>query len=529
MTKKRSMKRALLSSVMSIILCFTMLLGTTFAWFTDSVSSTRNTIQSGNLDIALYYTKSLDDVEWKEVTSETKLFDENALYEPGYTEVVYLKVVNEGSLALKYQMATSIFDEKAGVNKDGGTFYLSECLNAGAATVGGPWPDAWLSYMPDLTSRENVQAWATGKLGETLKVKSGSTYASEHYLWPEGSEYQSEHIVAIGIYMPETIGNEANHKTAEEGEASDKYQPCIDLGINVIATQNTYESDSFDNQYDKDAAYPEVAEVVNVDGNDKAAVLAAIDKAEAGDIVRLSADTTIAGSSASDKLTIEKAVTLDLNGYTLTTECGWGGIDVKGGASIINGTINHTGNTAAIKVFKAEKLENLTINVTETDGKTKGGIVVQNGDSSVGSIKNVTITGATNGIECYRSTSDNAIGRLEGVKIDASENGIWLNGAGTIGKIYDCEIKGGNIGINAYLANVWSISLDIEKSEITGGVSGIDIWDEAATNTGSTVTFNYDDETVFSGDTNTIKVTLQEEITCTINGEEQDTPCNIVK
>ena len=70
----------------------------------------------------------------------------------------------------------------------------------------------------------------------------------------------------------------------------------------------------------------------------------------------------------------------------------------------------------------------------------------------------------------------------------------------------------------------WHISLDIKNSKIIGGNYGIDIWDEAATNTGSTVVFNYDDESTFTGATSDIKVTLQDEITCTINGEKVEPP-----
>ena len=263
----------------------------------------------------------------------------------------------------------------------------------------------------------------------------------------------------------------------------------------------------------------DVRPVVMVEGNDKDAVENAIEKAESGYKVTLTENVTIAGNAS--KLIIDKDIVLDLNGYTITTEGGWGGIDLKGGASIINGTINHTGNTAAIKAFAVDKIEDVTINVTATEGKIKGDIVVQNNsDNYVNTIKNVTITGATNGIECYCSIKNPAIGTIENIKIDATENGIWLNGAGVIGKISNSEIKGGNIGINAYVANLWNIALDIENSTISGGVSGIDIWDEAETNTGSTVTLIYDDATTFKGDMNNIKVTLGEEITCTINGEE---------
>jgi hypothetical protein len=113
---------------------------------------------------------------------------------------------------------------------------------------------------------------------------------------------------------------------------------------------------------------------------------------------------------------------------------------------------------------------------------------------------------------------------------NATKNGIFLNGAGRIGTISNCKISGGNIGINAYLANLWHISLDIKESEISGGTgSGIDIWDEGATNTGSTVTFNYDAVSKFVGGAHNIKVTLQEEVACTINGVKQEAPCTFYK
>ena len=345
------------------------------------------------------------------------------------------------------------------------------------------------------------------------------------------------HPVIYKVYLDPhvDIDPEGNWAWVENGTVTPVVWNSNTNGNPVIyVSAYAVQKEGFNTVYDAYKAYQaqwgdngaEWAETVKVSGADKTAVVNAIADAKDGDIIVLSADTTIAGANATDKLVIEKAVTLDLNGKTLTTECGWGGIDLKGGASIINGTIKHTGNTAAIKVFQAERIANVTIDVTETAGKTKGGIVVQSGDSYLGSIENVTITGATNGIELYRSTNEAAIGSMKNVTIDATANGIYLNGAGKIGTISNCKINGGSIGINAYLANLWHIALDIENSEITGGVSGIDIWDEAATNTGSTVTFNYDSASTFAGGTNDIKVTLQGEITCTINGAAQTTPCD---
>ena len=130
MTKKRSTKRALLMSALALLLCVSMLVGSTFAWFTDSVVSGNNKIVAGNLDVVLQYKTDWDD-DWADVTETTKLFKEGALYEPGYTEVVYLRVANAGSLALKYQLALNIVNEKGSTNVNGEAFNLSDHLEIG--------------------------------------------------------------------------------------------------------------------------------------------------------------------------------------------------------------------------------------------------------------------------------------------------------------------------------------------------------------------------------------------------------------
>ena len=124
--KIKSTKRALLMSVLSLLLCMSMLVGTTFAWFTDSVTSGKNTIQSGNLDVELYYSDKAAG-PWTKVTSSTDIFGYN-LWEPGYTKVAYFKVVNEGSLALKYTLTADVYSETPGINKDGKNFLLSDYL-----------------------------------------------------------------------------------------------------------------------------------------------------------------------------------------------------------------------------------------------------------------------------------------------------------------------------------------------------------------------------------------------------------------
>ena len=105
-TKKAS---KLIGSLLAIVTCFTMLIGSTFAFFTDSSVSGSNVIQSGNIDLGVEYT--LDGEEWKDLDGATDLF-QKGLWEPGHTEVVALKIKNQGSLAIKYVANINIVKEK---------------------------------------------------------------------------------------------------------------------------------------------------------------------------------------------------------------------------------------------------------------------------------------------------------------------------------------------------------------------------------------------------------------------------------
>ena len=96
-------KRSLLNSCVSLLLCFVMLIGTTFAWFTDEVTSANNIIKGGKLDIGMHW--SIDNSDWKnaEGVNAKPVFDYDN-WEPGYTEVRYIKVTNDGNLAFQFQM-----------------------------------------------------------------------------------------------------------------------------------------------------------------------------------------------------------------------------------------------------------------------------------------------------------------------------------------------------------------------------------------------------------------------------------------
>ena len=202
----------------------------------------------------------------------------------------------------------------------------------------------------------------------------------------------------------------------------------------------------------------------------------AISNANEGETVQLLRNVEY---TASKTLTIEKKITLDLGGYTLTTSGKFGGIIAKGNCSIINGTIHHTGTVAAIKAWNVERFEDLKIIVDEKEGKTIGGIVVQSGTTvCVGTIKNTTITGATNGIETYNcgNAEKPVISAMENVTIEATDTGLLLSAP--CGTAKNCSISGGEVGINMYRKGTYSVTLTLENCEVKGDTTAILLHDE---------------------------------------------------
>ena len=282
MTSSKPTKRALLTSALAIVLCVTMLVGTTFAWFTDTASTGVNRIVSGNLDIELEY-KNKGTEAFKKADANTPVFDESALWEPGYVEYVVLKLSNVGSLALKYKLGINIAGETGSTNVNGDAFKLSDYIRF--AVLDGDQSDL---------GRDALVAAADGK---DAVLNTG--YTSEE----TPLKATESKTVTLVVWMPTTVGNEANH-------AKEAVTPSIDLGINVVAAQYTYEKDSFNNQYDKDAQYPPKTVSVTT----AAEFTAALRDAKAGDTVKLAASVT--GSRA---FTVNKELTIDLNGYTLSS------------------------------------------------------------------------------------------------------------------------------------------------------------------------------------------------------------------
>ena len=201
-------KKTLFGSIAILALCFALFVGTTFAWFSDSVSSGTNTIIAGNLDVALEY--SADYATWNEVEETTNVFATNVYWEPGYAEVVYLKVTNAGTLDLKYQLSVKIANETTGTNINDETFKLSDYIMVGQID------NVTAAYADTATA---IAAVTNAKKLSEFEATTADTLTSG-----------ADSYVALVVYMPTTVGNEANYKTGTTA-------PQISLGIELIATQ----------------------------------------------------------------------------------------------------------------------------------------------------------------------------------------------------------------------------------------------------------------------------------------------------
>ena len=234
--------------------------------------------------------------------------------------------------------------------------------------------------------------------------------------------------------------------------------------------------------------------------SDKDALANAINAVNESGTVVLTDDVDYGAS----QLAINKDITIDLNDKTLAISNGHIGVAMANG-SIKNGTIDYSGNVGAISVRGSiDCIENVVINVTPKAGKTITGIqLVNDSNRTIQSLKNVTITGASQGIEvkdCSPSAKTTpAIGVLENVTVDATDTGMIVNGY--IGTMKNCNIKGANIGINMLLKGEYRVEAELNNCVVTGGKAGIWAHDEVgiSNTTNCSLTLTYDAETAING------------------------------
>ena len=208
-----STKKTFLTSLMALLLCIVMLMGTTFAWFTDVVTSTGNIIQAGNLDAEMYYSESLENPDWKNADGPAVFNYEN--WEPGYTAVRYIKIKNAGNFNFKFQLS---LDANGVVSK------LGDVIDV---------------YFVNPANQEIESLEGLNNVGTLTNVIKNNNYI------PGTLTPGSEVILAIALHMQEEAGNEYQKLELCEGG----------FDLKLIATQVGGESDSFGDDYDDNATW----------------------------------------------------------------------------------------------------------------------------------------------------------------------------------------------------------------------------------------------------------------------------------
>lgn len=226
----------------AIMLCLTLLMGTTYAWFTDSTASSSNLIKTGTFDVEAYWadgTTDPDTATWKSL-ADGAVFDYDR-WEPGYTAVRHVRVANEGSLALKYMLK---------IVPKGNYSALASVIDV-----------YFVSDATAITSRDMLtDDYLVGTLGDLIEDGDGAAYG---ILLPEGATATPNTLEVVGsqtstiVLMMRTDVTGTEYQNVSIGTSFD---------IKVVATQYGYEDDDLGNDYDDWAEYPVEPAVDSWDG-----------------------------------------------------------------------------------------------------------------------------------------------------------------------------------------------------------------------------------------------------------------------
>ena len=212
--KKSYTKIALTLSICLLMIWALLGTGTTIAWFTDTSETQKNTFFIGDLDLVVSH--KLEDGTYEEIESDTKVFDDEALYEPGYVQVVYLKVENQGDVPFEYQLSVDVNDVTVAKSVLGNDINLPNYLKYGVLFGAD---EAQLT-------RDTAKLIAEKDFPEKTMNFPLNVYSEKDsvVLRPDDERY-----IALIVRMPEIVGNAANYRGV--------IVPRVDLGITVKASQ----------------------------------------------------------------------------------------------------------------------------------------------------------------------------------------------------------------------------------------------------------------------------------------------------
>ena len=390
---QKATKRALLTSVMALVMCVVMLVGTTFAWFTDTASTGVNKIVAGNLHVEIQNGagQKIENLEWVKENGDVIANQEGILWEPGCTYLLTpFQIVNTGNLALKYKIVITGLD---------GDSPLLDVIKF------------------------------------TYKVNGVESLLDEEgHLTAKGTPGASTGMITVSAHMDELANNDYMDKT------------LTGIKFTVYATQDTVENDSFNDQYDKDATYltypagvttdsfPATANYINDQGqakSDKPATVAFVDENGA---TQYAADLNTAITKGASVVYCKK--------------------DAKLVGSLTRGN-NRTGElTSDLTIYaNGADFQNTEISINATSLSTESVGKTKNFTLRVNDAKNIRIWGATpNDGVTQDIILENCTFEGKGINSndDVASGGIfYLTGStGTVNlTMNNCKVSGSNQGV----------------------------------------------------------------------------------
>ncbi len=211
---KKFEKKALILSVCLLIMWTLMGTGTTIAWFTDTTPVVKNTFLIGHLDLDVFFRNDVM-TDYAPVESETPVFNDRALYEPGYTQVVYLRIENNGEIDFNYKLSVDRNSYQDSISVRGTTLHLPKYLRFGVV-FGADEPSLTREVARALTEKESMEAHLLNQYSK-----------SDTEMIPVGGK----RYAALIVFMPEEVGNEANYMAGAP-------VPTVELGLTVYAQQS---------------------------------------------------------------------------------------------------------------------------------------------------------------------------------------------------------------------------------------------------------------------------------------------------
>lgn len=208
--KRKPYKKIALTLSLCLILIWALLgTGASLAWFSDTSHEVKNIFNFAEFDLEVSH--RLDNGTYEKIDGKTDIFNDKALYEPGYVQVVYLKIENKGTVPFDYKTAVGVTDYTTAVNYFGRTFNLQDYLKFGVVTA-----DTEEELMQKISDSEKAKEKAVMPLNNyTTEVSSLNAGATQY--------------MALIVRMPEEVDNIANYRGDTE--------PTVSLGIVVTASQ----------------------------------------------------------------------------------------------------------------------------------------------------------------------------------------------------------------------------------------------------------------------------------------------------